>query len=131
MTVTQIVVVASIVALTALIAYFRWQSRAEFIGSREDLGLDRLRGVSATNIPPALFEELFCVIAKEIGVRPGQLRTSDRLVEIFKVDSWQLGGAQDALEELIRRTTGNRPPRIDTIQDLLTWLANEQTGGMP
>ena len=83
--------------------------------------------MSNTNVPLALFEEVFRSIAKELGVRPGQLRPSDRLDEIFKVDSWQLGGAQDALENLIRKNTANRPPSVTTIQDLLTWLANEQS----
>jgi hypothetical protein len=36
-----------------------------------------------------------------------------------------LGGAQDALEELILKKTSNRPPPVDTVQDLLNWLANE------
>jgi hypothetical protein len=83
--------------------------------------------MSNTNAPLALFEEVFSTIAKEVGVHPGQLRPSDRLVEIFKVDSWQLGGAQDALEVLIRRKTANRPPSFETLQELLTWLASEQS----
>ncbi|UPG87601.1 hypothetical protein L2Y94_09690 [Luteibacter aegosomatis] len=78
-------------------------------------------------IPFSLFEEVFRTIAKELRIRPGQLRPSDKLDEIFKVDSWQLGGAQDALEDLIRKKTSNRPSSVDTIQDLVFWLAGEQS----
>lgn len=125
MTSTWFVVVASIVALSALVVYFRWRSRAVLIGAREDMGLESMRDMATTSVPLALFEEVFRTIAKEIGVRPGQLRPSDRLADIFKVDSWQLGGAQDALEDLVRRKTANRPPSVGTILDLLTWLARE------
>lgn len=127
LTLTWAVVVVSGVALAALIVYFRRHSRNKLFGAREDENLERLRTMSNTNVPLALFEEVFRSIAKELGVRPGQLRPSDRLDEIFKVDSWQLGGAQDALENLIRKNTANRPPSVTTIQDLLTWLANEQS----
>jgi hypothetical protein len=127
MTLTWAVVVFSGVSLVALIVYFRRHSRKKLFGSREDENLERLRTMSNTNVPLALFEEVLRSIAEELGVRPGQLRPSDRLDEIFKVDSWQLGGAQDALEELIRKKTANRPPSINTIQDLLTWLASEQS----
>ena len=125
MTLTWVVVVASIVALAALIAYFRWRSRAKLIEDKEDMGLETMRDLSTTSVPLPLFEEVFRTIAQEIGVRPGQLRPSDRLADIFKVDSWQLGGAQDALEDLIRRKTANGPPSVDTLQDLLMWLARE------
>jgi hypothetical protein len=125
MTSTWVVVVVSIVSLTALVVYFRWRSRALLIGDRDDLSLETMRDMATTSVPLPLFEEVFRTIAQEIGARPGQLRPSDRLVDLFKVDSWQLGGAQDALEDLIRRKTANGPPSVDTIQDLLTWLARE------
>ena len=127
LTLTWAVVVVSGVALAALIVYFRRHSRNKVFGARKDENLERLRTMSNTNVPLALFEEVFRSIAKELGVRPGQIRPSDRLDEIFKVDSWQLGGAQDALENLIRKKTASRPPSVTTIRDLLTWLANEQS----
>ena len=127
MTLMWAVVVVSFVALAILIMYLRRHSRSKLFGTREDADLDRLWAMSNANAPLALFEEVFRTIAKELDVRPGQLRPSDRLAEIFKVDSWQLGGTQDALEDLIRKETANRPPSFDTIQDLVTWLANEQS----
>lgn len=127
MTFTWAVVVVSGAAVAALIAYFRWRLRNKLFGAREDENLECLWATSNANLPLALFEEVFRSIAKELGVRPGQLRPSDSLDEIFKIDSWRLGAAQDALEDLIRKKTGNRPPSVTTIQDLLTWLANEPT----
>jgi hypothetical protein len=105
--------------------YFRKKSRIKLFGTREDADLEHLWASSKTNANFPLFEDVFRTIAKQLGVSPGQLRPSDRLTEIFKVDSWQLGGAQDALEELILRRTPNRPPPVDTVQDLLNWLADE------
>jgi hypothetical protein len=127
MTLTWTVVLVPGVALAALVLYFRRNSRNKLFGAREDTNLERLWETSDMNVPLALFEEVFRSISRELGIRPGQLRPSDRLDDIFKVDSWQLGGAQDALEDLIRKRTENRPPSVTTIQDLLTWLANEHS----
>jgi hypothetical protein len=121
------VVTVFVIALASSMMYFRRRSRKKLFGTREDANLESLRTLSNTNAPLPLFEEVFRTLAKELGVLPGQLRTSDRLADIFEVDSWQLGGAQDALEELILKRTIDRPPTLDTIQDLLTWLANEQS----
>jgi hypothetical protein len=127
MTLALGVVFASVVASAGLIMYFRGRSRRKPFEAREDADLERLWASSKTNATLPLFEDVFRTIAKQLRVRPGQLRPSDRLAEIFKVDSWQLGGAQDALEELILKKTPNRPPPVDTVQDLLNWLANEQS----
>lgn len=121
------VVFVSVIALAGLIMYFRQQSRRNLFGTREDVDLERLWASSKTNATLPLFEDVFRRIAKQLGVRPGQLRPSDRLADIFKVDSWQLGSAQDALEELILKKTSNRPPPVDSVQDLLNWVANEQS----
>ncbi len=126
MTFTWVAVVVPFAALAALIVYLRRRSRSKLFGMREDADLEKLRAMSNPNVPRPLFEDVFQTIAEEIGIRPGQLRPSDRFTEIFKVDSWQLGGAQDAVEDLIRKKTENSPPPLDTIQDLLTWLSNEQ-----
>jgi hypothetical protein len=96
-------VVVSFVVLAALIVYLRRRSRNKLFGMREDAHLEHLRAMSNMNVPNTLFEEVFQTIAGEIGIRPGQLRPSDRFTEIFKVDSWQLGGAQDAVEDLIQK----------------------------
>jgi len=127
MTLALGVVCVSFVALAALVVYFRRQSRRNLFGTREDADLERLWTSSKTNATLPLFEDVFRTIGNQLGVSPGQVRPSDRLAEIFKVDSWQLGGAQDELEALILKKTSNRPPPVDTIQDLLKWLANEQS----
>lgn len=110
-----------------LIVWLKRQARNALLGQREEIDLDRLRILSGLQVSSSLFNEVFCTLGKGLGVRPGQLRPSDRFDEIFKVDSWQLGEAQDALEELIRAKTQNRPPNMRTIEDLLYWLDGEKS----
>jgi hypothetical protein len=127
----MLVIAISLFALTGLIAAMRWHSSTTLLANREDVSLKRLQTLSKTDVPSSLFEEVFRAIGQELHIPPGQLRASDKLDELFKIDSWYLGGAQDALEDLIRAKTGNRPPTLVTVQDLLNWLADEQLKQTP
>jgi hypothetical protein len=125
------VIAIVLLALASLIAALRWHSRTALLAHREDVNLERLQTVSKNRVPSPLFEEVFRTIGQELDIPPGQLRPSDKLDELFKIDSWYLGGAQDALENLIRAKTANRPPALVTVQDLLNWLADEQSKQTP
>ncbi|UPG88160.1 hypothetical protein L2Y96_12095 [Luteibacter aegosomaticola] len=120
--------ILAVVVLGSVFALARGP-RKSLVAGREDIDLPRLHATTQADVPLALFEHVFRVVAGELHIRPGQLRPSDTLASIFKVDSWELGEAQDALEVLIRRRTPNTPPPLVTVQDLLNWLASEERIG--
>jgi len=112
--------------LIALVFHLRRSATASLVGKREILTLEQIRNSFSLHVPQELLDEVFQTIAKQLNVCPGQLRPSDALKEIFKVDSWHLGETQDALEVLIRTKTQHRLPALHTIQDLLDWLSQAQ-----
>jgi hypothetical protein len=117
MTLMWAAVVVSFVALASLVAYLRRHSRTKLFGAREDAEHEH------TEYP---VRRSFSNDCRGNRHPPRSAQASDRFSEIFKVDSWLLGGAQDAIEDLIRKKTAYIPPPLATIQDLLNWLSHEQ-----
>ncbi len=113
----------------------RRTSRAALFRHRDEKRLSDLYHYFAFNMPVdmATFTELITLIGKCYGVAPGKLRAEDRFDGVLgKLDSWNLGGGAEDLQEKLEQERGIKLPddrRLHTVQDLIEYAAaNRNTG---
>jgi len=121
----------AVVAGAAVMLGFRAVAKRSLLKTRAPSPLEELHAPVKDRVSFEVFREVWTALGKAYGIDPRLIHPTDTFVELSKADSWVLGKGEDELTEWVDKRGLGRPPRLQTVLDLATWVQKSTLASAP
>jgi hypothetical protein len=117
-----------LMAAIVAVLVFRLISKRSVFRGRVAVPLAEVHASVKDQVSFEVFNEVWTEVGKAYGIDPRLIRPTDTFAELSKADSWVLGNGEDELAEWLDSRRLGRPPQLQTILDLATWMRSAGSG---